>query len=117
MISLAAGTKVFLACRPVDLRNGFDGLAAKAQQVIGADPFSGHLFIFRGKRGDYFKGLYWDGSGMWLIAKRLEKGRFVWPPIVDGTMTLTPAQFSVLIEAMDWRRTLAPPPSPQPVLV
>ena len=76
MISLAAGTKVFLACRPVDLRNGFDGLAAKAQQVIGADPFSGHLFLFRGKRGDYFKGVYWDGSGMWLIAKRLEKGRF-----------------------------------------
>ena len=77
MISLAPGTKVFLACQPVDLRNGFDGLAAKAQQVIGADPFSGHLFIFRGKRGDYFKGLYWDGSGMWLIAKRLEKGRLV----------------------------------------
>ncbi len=71
MISLAPGTKVFLACRPVDLRNGFDGLAAKAQQVIGADPFSGHLFIFRGKRGDYFKGLYWDGTGMWLIAKYL----------------------------------------------
>jgi transposase len=52
--------------------------------MIGADPFSGHLFIFRGKRGDYFKGLYWDGTGLWLIAKRLEKGRFVWPPIVDG---------------------------------
>jgi hypothetical protein len=66
VISLAPGTKVFLACRPVDLRNGFDGLAAKAQQVIGADPFSDHLFIFRGKPGDYFKGLYWDGSGMWL---------------------------------------------------
>ena len=84
MISLAPGTKVFLACRPIDLRNGFDGLAAKAQQMIGADPFSGHLFLFRGKRGDYFKALYWDGSGLWLIAKRLEKGRFVWPPIVDG---------------------------------
>ena len=110
MISLAPGTKVFLAGRPVDLRNGFDGLAARAQQAIGADPFSGHLFIFRGKRGDYFKGLYWDGTGMWLIAKRLERGRFVWPPIVDGAMTLTPAQFSILVEAMDWRRTIAPPP-------
>ena len=54
---------------------------------------------FRGKRGDYFKGLYWDGSGMWLIAKRLEKGRFVWPPIVDGTMTLTPALLSAVAEA------------------
>ena len=51
MITLAPGTKVFLACHPVDLRNGFDGLAVKAQQIIGADPFSGHLFIFRGKRG------------------------------------------------------------------
>ena len=116
MISLAPATKVFLACRPVDLRNGSDGLAAKAQQVIGADPFSGHLFIFRGKRGDYFKGLYWDGSGLWLIARRLERGRFVWPPIVDGALTLTPAQFAVLIEAMDWRRTVAPQPPSRPML-
>ena len=90
MIGLAPGTKVFLACRPIDLRNGFDGLAAKVQQMIGADPFSGHLFLFRGKRGDYLKALYWDGSGMCLFAKRLEKGRFVWPPIVDGSMTLSP---------------------------
>src|SRR3954447_25293499 len=64
MISLAPGTKVFLACRPIDLRSGFNGLAAKAQQVIGQDPFSGHLFLFRGKRGDYFKAIYWDGSGL-----------------------------------------------------
>ena len=67
--------------------------------------------------GNYFKGLYWDGSGMWLIAKRLEKGRFVWPPIVDGAMTLTPAQFSVLVEAMDWRRTVAPPAPIRPMLI
>ena len=87
------------------------------QQMIGADPFSGQLFIFRRKRGDYFKGLYWDGSDMWLIAKRLETGRFVWPPIVDGAMTLTPAQFSVLVEAMDWRGTIAPPLPAQPMLV
>ena len=117
MISLAPGTKVFLACRPVDLRNGFDGLAAKAQQIIGADPFSGHLFLYRGKRGDYLKALYWDGSGLCLFAKRLEKGRFVWPPIVDGAMTLTAAQLALLIEAMDWRRTVAPPLPAQPVLV
>jgi hypothetical protein len=72
VISLAPGAKVFLACRPVDLRNGFDGLTAKAQQLIGVDPFSGHLFIFRGKRGHYFKGLYRDRTGMWLIATRLD---------------------------------------------
>jgi transposase len=117
VISLAPGTKVFLACSPVDLRNGFDGLAAKAQQVIGADPFSGHLFLFRGKRGDYLKALYWDGTGLCLFAKRLEKGRFVWPPIVDGGVVLTPAQLALLIEAMDWRRTVAPPSPTQPMLV
>ena len=64
MISLAPGTKVFLACRPIDMRAGFNGLPAKAQQVIGQDPFSGHLFLFRGKRGDYFKAIYWDGSSL-----------------------------------------------------
>jgi transposase len=124
MISLAPGTKVFLACRPIDLRSGVNGLAAKTQQVIGADPFSGHLFIFRGKRGDSFKAIYWDfkaiywdGSGLWLFSKRLEKGRCVWPPIVDGAMTLTPAQVAVLIEAMDWRRTIAPEPANRPMLI
>ncbi|GAC1547213.1 MAG: hypothetical protein NVS2B7_22830 [Herpetosiphon sp.] len=64
MISLAPGTKVFLACQPIDLRAGFNGLAAKVQQVIGQNPFDGSLFIFRGKRGDYFKAIYWDGSGL-----------------------------------------------------
>jgi transposase len=117
VISLAPGTKVFLACQPVDLRNGFDGLAAKAQQMIGADPFSGHLFLFRGKRGDYLKALYWDGTGLCLFAKRLEKGRFVWPPLVDSGVTLTPAQFALLTEAMDWRRTVAPPAPTRPMLV
>jgi transposase len=117
VISLAPGTKVFLACRPVDLRNGFDGLATKAQQVIGQDPFSGHLFLFRGKRADYLKALYWDGSGMCLFAKRLEQGKFVWPPIVDGAVTLTPAQLALLVEAMDWRRTIAPPAPAPPMLL
>jgi len=122
VISLAPGTRVFLACRPVDLRNGFDGLAAKAKQMIGADPFSGHLFLFRGKRGDYLKALYWDGSGLCLFAKRLERGRFVWPPIpafarIDGSVLLTPAQLALLIDSIYWRRTVAPPPPLQPMLV
>jgi transposase len=117
VISLAPGTKVFLACKPIDLRNGFDGLAAKAKLIIGADPFSGHLFLFRGKRGDYLKALYWDGSGLCLFSKRLEKGKFVWPPIMDDGMVLTPAQLALLIEAMDWRRTIAPAPVTQPMLL
>ena len=60
MIALAPGTRVYLACRPVSMQKGFDGLTALASQILGADPYSGHLFLFRGKRGDYFKALYWD---------------------------------------------------------
>ncbi|PWR21530.1 IS66 family insertion sequence element accessory protein TnpB [Zavarzinia compransoris] len=108
MIALAPGTRVYLACRPVDMRNGFDGLAAKAKEMIHQDPFSGHLFLFRGKRGDRLKALWWDGSGLCLIAKRLEKGSFVWPPLADGQYQLTSAQLALLIEGMDWRRTVAP---------
>lgn len=114
MIQVASGTRVYLACRPVDMRKGIDGLLAQVANVLRADPFSGHLFLFRGKRGDYLKILCWDGSGLCLFAKRLEKGRFIWPPIVDGKMTLTPAQMALLVEGIDWRRTVAiePPECP-----
>jgi transposase len=108
MIQVAPGTKVHLALRPLSMRYGFDGLSAKVVDVLRGDPFSGHLFIFRSKRGDSLKILYWDGSGLCLFAKRLEQGRFVWPPIVDGGLQLTPAQLALLIEAIDWRRTVAP---------
>ena len=108
MIQVAPGPKVYLATRPVSMRYGFDGLAAQVAHVLQADPYSGHVFIFRGKRGDYLKLLYWDGSGLCLFAKRLERGRFVWPPIVDGALILTPAQLALLVEAIDWRRTVAP---------
>jgi transposase len=107
MIQVAPGTKVHLACRPVSMRYGFDGLCAKVASVLALDPFSGHLFCFRSKRGDYLKILYWDGSGLCLFAKRLERGRFVWPPIVDGALVLTPAQLALLLEAIDWRRTVS----------
>jgi transposase len=117
LIGMRSGTKVFLACRPIDLRNGFDGLSAKIQTVLHQDPFCGHLFLFRGKRGDYLKALYWDGSGLCLFAKRLEKGKFVWPPIVDGGLMLTPAQLALLIEGIDWRRIVAPEPQAVPSLV
>lgn len=108
MIQVAPGTKVYLATRPVSMRYGFDGLAAQIAHVLQVDPYSGHVFIFRGKRGDYLKLLYWDGSGLCLFAKRLEQGRFVWPPIVGGALILTPAQLALLVEAIDWRRTVAP---------
>jgi transposase len=108
VIQVAPGTKVHLACRPVSMRYGFDGLAAQVANVLRADPFSGHVFIFRGARGDYLKILYWDGSGLCLFAKRLERGRFVWPPVVDGCLRLSPAQLALLVEGIDWRRTVAP---------
>jgi len=108
MIQVAPGTKVHLALRPLSMRYGFDGLSAKVVEVLRGGPFSGHLFIFRSKRADYLKILYWDGSGLCLFAKRLEQGRFVWPPIVDGSLQLTPAQLALLIESIDWRRTVAP---------
>ncbi|MGI9419466.1 MAG: IS66 family insertion sequence element accessory protein TnpB [Geminicoccaceae bacterium] len=117
MIQVAPGTRVYLACRPRDMRRGFNGLAADVASVLQQDPYSGHLFIFRSKRGDYLKILHYDGSGLCLFAKRLEKGRFAWPPIVDATMTLTPAQLALLIEAIDWRRTVVPEPPPRPAVV
>ena len=103
MIGLPAGTKVWLACGVTDMRKGFDGLSMLAQELLKKDPFSGHLFVFRGKRGDLVKVLYWDGQGFCLFAKRLEKGRFVWPITKEGSVTLTPAQLSMLLEGIDWR--------------
>lgn len=117
MIQVAPGTKVYLACRPVSLRYGFDGLAAQVAQVLKGDPYCGHLFLFRGKRADYLKILYYDGTGLCLFAKRLESGRFVWPPITDGAMVLTPAQMALLVEAIDWRRTVAAQMPRRPVAV
>ncbi len=103
MISLPVGTRVWLAAGATDMRRGFDGLARQVQQVLGQDPFCGHPFVFRGRRGDLVKVLFWDGQGMCLFAKRLERGRFIWPQAKDGAVTLTPAQLSMLLEGIDWR--------------
>jgi transposase len=116
MMQLAHGTQVWLVCRPTDMRKGFDGLAAQVKNVLSADPFSGHLFVFRGKRGDYVKILHWDGSGLCLFAKRLEKGRFVWPPVINERLHLTPGQLDLLVEGMDWRRTVAIEVQPRPLV-
>ena len=100
---IPSGTRIWLAAGATDMRRGFDGLAALVQQRLGADPFSGHLFIFRGRRGDRVKLLWWDGDGMCLLAKRLERGRFVWPQAADGSVHLSAAQLSMLLEGIDWR--------------
>ncbi len=103
MIALPPGTRVYLACGVTDMRRGFDGLAAQVQTVLELDPYSGAIFIFRGRRGDLLKALLWDGQGLVLYAKRLERGRFVWPQAKDGTLTLTAAQLAMLTEGIDWR--------------
>lgn len=111
MIGPGKGTRIWLACGVTDMRKGFDGLAAIIQTTLSEDPFSGSLFVFRGRRGDRVKILWWDGEGLCLYAKRLERGRFVWPRAENGTVALTHAQLSMLLEGIDWR---APSRSWQP---
>ncbi|MHA6717833.1 IS66 family insertion sequence element accessory protein TnpB [Sphingomonas sp. RS6] len=86
------------------MRKEFDGLAMLVQQVLAKDPHSGALFAFRGKRGHLVKLLWFDGQGLCLFSKRLDRGCFVWPVTASGTVVLTPAQLSMLLEGIDWRR-------------
>ncbi|MGA7314422.1 MAG: IS66 family insertion sequence element accessory protein TnpB [Silvibacterium sp.] len=104
MIQLPVGTRIWIAAGVTDLRRGFDGLSAQVQNVLQQQPFSGHVFVFRGRRGDIVKLLWWDGDGLCLFAKRLERGRFIWPKVETGTVHLSRAQLSMLLEGIDWRR-------------
>ena len=108
MIPVPTGARVWLASGHTDMRKGFDGLALLVQEKLKRDPHGGHLFVFRGRRGSLIKVLWHDGQGMCLFAKRLERGRFVWPSSApregaDCTITLTPAQLGYLLEGIDWR--------------
>jgi transposase len=104
VIQLPTGTKIWIAAGATDMRRGFDGLSGQVQTVLQQQPFSGHVFVFRGRRGDIVKLLWWDGDGLCLFAKRLERGRFIWPKAEGGTVRLSPAQLSMLLESIDWRR-------------
>ena len=104
MIGLAAGTQIWIVAGVTDMRRGFVGLSGMVQTALEQNPFSGQVFVFRGKRGDLIKLLWWDGDGLCLFAKRLEHGRFIWPQATNGTVSLTPAQLSMLLEGIDWRR-------------
>jgi transposase len=104
MIVLPSGTTIWLAAGVTDMRRGFTGLSAAVQTVLNENPFGGHVFVFRGKRGDLVKVLWWDGDGLCLFAKRLERGRFVWPKAESGSVALSKAQLSMLLEGIDWRR-------------
>jgi len=104
MVRLPMSTRVWIAAGVTDMRKAMDGLAALVQTALGEQPFSGDVFVFRGRRGDLIKLLWWSGEGMNLYAKRLERGRFVWPQATSGTVHLSNAQLSMLLEGIDWRR-------------
>ena len=106
MIGFPSGTRVWLAAGVTDMRRGFDGLATLVQSSLLEDPFSGHVFVFRGRKGDRIKVLWWCGDGMCMFAKRLEQGHFVWPDVQTGSVHLTQAQLSMLLEGIDWRRPI-----------
>src|SRR5216117_566167 len=104
MMALPANTRIWIAAGMTDLRRGFTGLSALVETKLEQKPFSGQVFVFRGRRGDLIKVLWYDGDGLCLFAKRLERGRFVWPQATSGTVSLTRAQLSMLLEGIDWRR-------------
>ena len=104
MIGPTGQVRVLVATMPVDFRKGMDGLAALVKEQLKSDPFSGAIFVFRAKRADRVKLIWWDGSGLCLFAKRLENGQFRWPRIENGVIRLTAAQLQGLVEGLDWRR-------------
>jgi transposase len=116
MINVPAGTRVLLATRPVDFRKGAHGLAALAQEVLAADPFSGAVIVYRAKRSDRVKILVWDSSGLVLIWKELQQGSFRWPPVMDGVMKLSPVEFAALFDGIDWTRVQATRGIPTPTV-
>jgi transposase len=103
MLSVSAATRVLVAVAPVDLRQSFNGLHAAVQQQLGEDPLSGHLFVFTNRTRNRLKVLYWDGSGLWVCAKRLERGRFSWPRSPGAAAALQPAELSALVSGLEVR--------------
>ena len=103
MIPVPSAAQVWIATGVTDMRRGMNGLALLVQEGLGREPHAGDLYVFRGRRGDLIKCLWHDGLGLSLYAKRLERGRFVWPRAKDGVVSLTPAQLSMLLEGIDWR--------------
>jgi len=104
MLGLPAGIRIWLVAVITDMRSGFNGLAAKVETALEDDPFSGHVFLFRGRRGNVMKVLWSTGDGLCLLSKRLERGRFIWPQADSGKVHLTHAQLSMLLEGIDWKQ-------------
>lgn len=115
MIGLSGTVRVLVASKPVDFRKGAEGLAALVREQMQSDPFSGAVYVFRAKRADRVKLIYWDGTGVCLFAKRLEDVKFRWPSVQDGVRRLSPAELSALLEGLDWKRVHAAREIPAPV--
>jgi transposase len=103
MIAFPAGVRVWLAVGRTDMRRGMNSLALQVQEAMKRDPHAGDLYVFRGRRGDLIKILWHDGIGLSLYAKRLEKGRFVWPSPADGVVGISAAQLAYMLDGIDWR--------------
>lgn len=115
MIGPTGAVRVMVATSPVDFRRGAEGLAALVRETMTADPFSGAVYVFRAKRADRIKLIYWDGTGVCLFAKRLETGQFCWPNVQDSVIRLTAAQLSALLEGLDWKRVHAAQETSPPI--
>jgi transposase len=98
MIPIPSGVRVWIATGPTDMRRGMNGLLLQIQEVLGSDPHAGDLYAFRGRRGDLIKILWRDGLGLSLYAKRLERGKFIWPSPADGVVVITPAQLAYMLD-------------------
>jgi transposase len=115
MIGPTGSVRVLVATKPVDFRKGAEGLAALVRETMQANPFSGAVYVFRAKRADRVKLIYWDGTGVCLFAKRLEDGKFRWPSVQDAVMRLSAAELSALLEGLDWKRVHAAREVPSPM--
>jgi transposase len=103
MIPVPTGVRVWLATGHTDMRRGMNGLALQVQEALKRDPHAGDLYVFRGRRGNLIKILWYDGLGMSLYAKRLERGRFLWPSPADGVVAISASQLGYMLEGIDWR--------------
>ncbi len=103
MLNFSPAVRVFVALAPVDLRGSFNRLSALAQNQLAQDPLSGHLFVFANRSRNRVKILFWDGSGLWVCAKRLEQGRFSWPTGEGASVALRAAQLSALLSGLEVR--------------
>ena len=97
-----SSVRVWLATGHTDMRKGFASLAVLVQETLKQDPHCGHLFVFRGRRGDLVKIVWHDGHGACLFCKRLERGRFIWPTASGGAVSISPAQLGYMLEGIDW---------------